>query len=344
MIDPAVPVPVSLPAIEWESVPCPLCGGTDSTFELHAGDLYCGFPGEFTFVRCQACGHVFLNPRPTPATIGLCYPADYLQHQPQTAAAASAATGRPWYARPPFRFIPGLRAFGRFVFDEGQHLIPAPPPQGTARPRALELGCAIGSFLRQLQQQGWEVEGLEPAEPAAARARAERLRVRTGLVENAEFAPATFDAIFAWMVVEHLHDPAGTLRKVWAALKPGGAFCFSVPNAGAWERHVFGRSWMGYDPPRHLQQFSPRTIRRLLTASGFNRIAIHHQRNIRYIFGSLAAGQLARRPHSRWGQTLAAWYRSDPPRWFHLLAFPLAWGLSLIGQGGRLTIVARKPD
>ena len=59
--------PASHNSVAWETTACPLCGETRSTPILRASDLLYRVLGEFSLVRCDACRHVFLNPRPTRA-------------------------------------------------------------------------------------------------------------------------------------------------------------------------------------------------------------------------------------------------------------------------------------
>src|SRR5260370_150357 len=144
----------------------------------------------------------------------------------------------------------------------------------------ISVGHAVGS--------GWEVHALEPAAPPAARlARDPRIHVHRERAEAIDVAPGTFDAVFAWMVVEHLEDPGTVLRKVAAALRPGGYFVFSVPNAGCWEFVAFRSRWYGLDVPRHLWHFTPQTLARLLGACGLRVERVFHQKVLRNITGSL---------------------------------------------------------
>jgi len=213
--------------------------------------------------------------------------------------------------------------------------------------RALELGCAHGAFLDQLRQRGWECVGVEPAGDVAGRARAKGLDVRVGSLEEvvtadqATFASASFDAVFAWMVIEHLHDPVATLRLARELLKPGGWLLFSVPNFGCWERRLFGRFWYALQLPTHLQQFAPATVRRLLESSGYELVELIHQRNVNNLVGSAGLWLRAKFPRCSLGERLIRW--TDNPSALGLCCLaPLAMSLAAIRQCGRLTVVARR--
>lgn len=330
-------------SVSWETTACPLCGEPHSTPILRATDLLYQVPGEFTLARCDACRHVFLNPRPTPDCIGQFYPADYGPFRgSEIRGQRSAATG--------WRSWSWLRRLVLWWIDSRAAPIPNPRPSPlTSRPKALELGCSHGAFLQQLRERGWECVGIEPAAEVASRVAERGFDVRVGSLESAvsadpqAFEPGSFDAIFAWMVVEHLHDPVATLRLARELLKPGGTLSFSVPNFGYWERRAFGQFWYALQLPTHLQHFTSTSLRRLLEVSGFERLELTHQRNVNNLVGSL--GLWLRTKFPRWplGERLIRW--TDNPSTLGLcLLSPLARVLTMLRQSGRLTVIARRRE
>jgi SAM-dependent methyltransferase len=154
------------------------------------------------------------------------------------------------------------------------------------------------------------------------------------------FPAGSFDACFAWMVVEHLHDPLATLREVRRLLRDDGWLVFSVPNYGCWEARVFGRYWHALDLPRHLQHFRPQTLRQMLAQTGFRVERVIHQRNVLNLLGSLALWLRVHRPRSRLGPALIQ-YTNHPRMWPQIALAPLAKLLAWLRQGGRLTVIAR---
>ncbi len=329
--------------VVWEPTNCPLCGAAESRKLLTTSDLLYGFPGEFTLVRCVGCSHVFMNPRPNRATIKWCYPANYAPFQDggieghSSASAENAASARTSCWTSP-RTWNWLRRLVLWWIDSRAAPIPDKPHEHSL---ALELGCAHGSFLVQLQDRGWDCVGVEPSVDASNRATAKGLDVRVGSLEEMDFPLEHFDAVFAWMVVEHLHDPVCTLRHIRGLLKPDGRLYFSVPNFGCWERHLFGRLRYSLSDVTHLHQFTPATLRRLLETCGFELVELIHQRNVNNLVGT--AGFLLKKLFPRWslGERLVRWIDSPTALGLCLLN-PLARFLAAIRQGGRLTIVARR--
>jgi len=283
-----------------------------------------------------------MNPAPTRESLAACYPTGYSQHrEPEAEVESSGPTRQPWYLSRFVRAVPGPRwAYHKLMDTKAQPL----PPIAGAGHRALEIGCATGDFLVQLIKGGWDAQGLELVPAAAEIAAGRGLDITVGSFNVGCFDAESFDAVFAWMVVEHLPDPRGAIDEVLRLLKPGGWFCLSVPNYGSWERRLWARHWKGIDLPRHLQHFTTPVIKRLLQESGFERPEIIYQRNFLYWLGSQGSAMQSRWPDSRLGAKLTTWFYNSPPLWLHFLLGPLAHMLAWIGMTGRLSILVRKPQ
>ena len=355
-----------LNAVSCETTPCLLCGDARSRVVMVATDLLYGCPGEFTLARCEACRHVFLNPRPTLADIGQFYPADYGPFRGGTIADCklqiancgatdnrekrSAADPRSWrWLRRVVLWWIDSRAAPIPKSDISNLKFEISDLESQIPRRGIELGCSHGAFLAQLRERDWECLGIEPAAEVARIAAERGFDVRVGSLESVvaadpqTFVPSHFDAIFAWMVIEHLHEPVATLRLARELLKPGGTLSFSVPNFGCWERRAFGRFWYALQLPTHLQHFTDSSLRRLLQSSGFELVELIHQRNVNNLVGSV--GLWLRTTFPRWslGERLIRWTDNPSAIGLCLLA-PLARLLSLMRQAGRLTVVARRTD
>jgi len=354
-----------------ERIACPLCGSQKSSVVQTSRDNLCGIPGEFAIERCDNCGHRFMNPRPVLECLGDCYPDQYGPHQsvPTATTPPSVASDRgidsadegrvserPLYLRIlPLRYVPGLRQFYNWLMDDRSQPVPVASTAGRSartpeqsgggdsdKPRALELGCATGNYLQRLQNAGWIATGIEPGQRPAAIAKESGLHVHCGTLEACELPSELYDLATAWMVIEHVPDPRDTLQQLHDLLKPGGTLLFSIPNSGCWEPKVFGRYWYVWELPRHLHHFTTKSIHRLLDQIEFTDIKIVYQRNLSNVIGSLALSILARWPESRVGLWLLR-YPDRPTLMLKLFLAPTAHVLSWVGQGGRLTISARRP-
>lgn len=228
----------------FETTPCPMCGAEASAPLVRTGDLL--FPGdaEFQLVSCSHCGHIYQNPRPTPAAIGSFYPEAY---HPFLSAIEDEAS--------PLRRLD--RAFGLRMRCQAVQRAAGRRPG-----RLLDVGCATGVFLDGMRRLGWAVQGVEPSAYAAGYARRRfGLEVFEGLLEEARLPEATFDAITMWDVLEHVHEPRPVLAELARLLRPGGLLVLSLPNPDSLEARLLGEHWLGWDLPRHLNLFRPTQLR-----------------------------------------------------------------------------------
>ena len=137
------------------------------------------------------------------------------------------------------------------------------------------------------------------AGPPSARARGSRPRAprrRRGrpLPEGA------YDVVTMWDVIEHLPDPASTLRAVHSALRPGGVFAVTTMDVDALFPRVAGRFWPWY-MQMHLVYFSRRTLGELLRRSGFEVVEVtRHRRIVRVSYAVSRHRHL--QPHRRAGR------------------------------------------
>lgn len=233
-------------------VPCNLCGSSDfeilypnslregahshtARFRQSDSNLLAG-----QIVRCPHCGLIYNNPTESSEELEEIYRRveddDYL---------------REWaWKRATFRFnVATLESF----IDRG---------------RILDIGCGHGFFLQELDPSRWQRIGLDMAEAAARETRKTGIEVHCTNLERANFPEASFDAITAFHLLEHVFDPRGLLGEVYRILKPGGFIYLELPDMGSVPARMFKRNWW-YIMRFHTYYFSRRTLGELLRSLGF---------------------------------------------------------------------------
>lgn len=313
-------------AVRLESASCPLGCRLDDDLVLQGHDQLHGLLGEYRIVRCAGCGLQRTFPRPTPDTIGYYYPDDYGPYKGTRVSPGGAQEG-------------GVKRklvnLAKRVFDNKSLALPELKPG-----RMLEIGCASGSFLHKMAQSGWKVEGVEFSPVAAKSARALGYQVDIGALETVEKPADSYDLIVGWMVLEHLHQPVQSLRKLASWARRDATLVVSVPNIGSAEARLFGPLWYALHLPNHLFHYDPESIRKVMQAGGWEVERILHHRNIGNIVGSLGYW-LRERGFTRLGKLLVA-FPENGGRLGTFLTFPIALPLAWLGQTGRMTVWAKR--
>ena len=135
---------------------------------------------------------------------------------------------------------------------------------GTGK-RVLDLGCRSGALTRHFLD-GNSVVGLDVDAAALEKAAALGIEpVQASVEEPLPFEDASFDAVVAGDLFEHLQFPDALVSEIHRVLRPGGVLIGSVPNAYRVQtRLLFLRGKPPEDDPTHLRMFSPDAMRALL--------------------------------------------------------------------------------
>lgn len=270
----------------FESVDiCPLCDSEDSETLFANFDRLYYLPGEFTTLRCADCGLIRISPRPTRLEMSNYYPETYSAYRnPATihTLAKYDAPGIKSFIRQSILGELGYFESRRTLVNQLVGKILKPWfferatfgyehrfPQWTENGHALEIGCGNGFFLTFLKELGWEVQGVDLSDHAAAAARALGIDVFVGDILEAPLAAASFDFVRMSHVLEHTFDPLATMKRVRQFIKPTSQVYVEVPNAAGAGAIISGKYWFGWDAPRHLYMFTLETLSRLLVEAGF---------------------------------------------------------------------------
>jgi len=203
----------------------------------------------YRLVACPVCDLIYASPAPGPETLAGAY---------VTAAYDSSEESR-WAART-YRGLlrPVLASLGE-----------------TGLGSALDIGAGDGAFLEELLAAGFcHVEGVEPSDAPRRSARASiRPLIHEGLFSPEVFEGRRFDLITCLQTIEHVHEPLALCRDAWSLLEDGGALFIVCHNRRAASAKLLGRHSPIFDV-EHLQLFSPRSLRQLLSESGFTNVSV----------------------------------------------------------------------
>jgi len=267
--------------IRLENQPyCLLCGKEGKLLYSQLSDNLFSVEGKWNIFTCTDCGLLWLNPRPIKDDIGKLY-TNYHTHQvaSKTRIGGSLKEGvRKSILRSVYGYPVGRSRF----FWLGILLSPLPLVQDTVgakimmldyklRGKLLDVGAGSGEFLKNMQELGWDVSGIDPDPYAAAVAQnAYGISILPQTLDNTSLPDESFDVITLDHVIEHLPDPHESLLKINRLLKPGGLIVVMTPNLDSLGHRRYKKSWLHLDPPRHLYLFQRDSLQKLIKSAEFN--------------------------------------------------------------------------
>lgn len=279
---------------DLEEVSCNLCQSDKGKLVL--------VENSFRILRCPNCGLVYVSPRPKKEDLGEFYNKYFPEESEDL-----------WKKQMLYVFK-----------KEGLYWI----KKNKKKAKVLDVGCGYGFFLKLMNDNGYETFGVEPSKQAVKSARdILGLNVWEGILSGVELPEDYFDIVTFWYVLEHIPDPLEHLSMVYRLLKEKGLIIIRIPNMNInidrilYRFGPLGKRFFLINPPRHLYDYSPLVIKKMLAKSNFQ---------IKKIINSFprTAGnilEMARR---------YLWY------FFAQILFYLSKGRILIGSS--LTIYAQK--
>ncbi len=327
---------------------CYLCGGFGNLVYQGLRDRLFSAPGVWKIRRCadSRCGLMWLDPKPLESELGKLY-ADYYTH-------ADPERGSP--ARRLFKYIRD-GYLNRLCGYNGTNitqiekvaslLLDFYPPKRSdfdfpmrylrllPKGRLLDVGCGAGLTLELAQNSGWAAEGIDVDRKAVENACGKGLRAKVGILSELEFPAGSFDAVVMNHVIEHLYDPAQSLRECRRILRTGGHLLVNTPNTQSLGHQWFGEHWVAIDSPRHLHLFPSKSLRTLVERAGFDEITVDSAMG-------RAAGVLSASKSIR---DTSRFDMSQTPKLYGRFTEMVEWAVGFWrdSAGEELRLVARKP-
>lgn len=278
----------------FEIINCDFCNSSDFSEIMSSKDYYNQIPGEYHIVKCNNCGLIYTNPRPTKQNIAEYYPDNAGYYEPKAANFNNFRNRIIYRIYREYMNYPGRKNFFVKIL-----LLPvflwiyrdikiSGIPKFKKHGNLLDVGCSYGSFLYKMKYLGWSVSGLEFNKKAADYGR-NYLKLN---IKNADFdffeTNEKYDVITLRMVLEHVFSPKDTLLKVYKLLNNNGQIIFSIPDFNGFESKLYKNYAYTLQLPTHLTHFTPETIKKYLSSIGFANIKIYHQKSDRDFIAPLS--------------------------------------------------------
>jgi len=224
-------------------------------------DRLMGFPGEFNLVRCTSCGPKYLNPQLDSFTLRYYYSGEYPGNS--TINLASIVKGRNLKSK----------LLKVMYFHLRMHVLKdiLKVCEINKNTKLLDIGCGNGGFLYFMKEKiGIKGDGIEISKDSADFASKKLgLNIINSSVEDATIK-GKYDLITAFQYFEHEPDPNRLLKKVHSSLNDNGVLLLELPNANSLMFRIFKKYWYNLDIPRHLYNYSPETVTKILEKNGFS--------------------------------------------------------------------------
>lgn len=139
-----------------------------------------------------------------------------------------------------------------------------------------DIGFGFAQALIYFKDKGMEASGVEPSKEGVEYAASQGLEVYMGSIEDFSYVGSRrFDVVTMLNVLEHLCDPAETLKKIKEQLlKPGGLLIIDIPNEFNDFQMIanaeFGLKQWWLCPPNHINYFSASSLKLLLGKCGYD--------------------------------------------------------------------------
>jgi len=268
---------------------CPLCESAEGEFIFWNHDRLHFLRGKFGFVRCKNCDFYRLSPRPTVENLSSFYPAEayYSYQEPEDLKVFQKPENPQGIQKIKEQMRESvLESYGypaklnlwqkifqpvltKYFKERALYGLQDVFPRYTENGRALDIGCGNAETLTYLKLFGWQVAGVDFNEAAAEAAKKFfDIDVFTGRIEDAPFAPESFDFIRMSHVIEHLPFVVDSMKHIASLLKPNGVIYIETPNIEAFSFKHSREYWYPLECPRHLFLFSPQTLHALLEKCG----------------------------------------------------------------------------
>ena len=314
---------------------CPVClSANTSASVLSARDRFFeATTRTFSLSACVGCHCLFIDPLPHEKDLATFYPQHYWSNAVPGVLKSCERVYRRLILRDHVASI--TRAASAVIAEDERPL------------RLLDVGCGSGMLLGLLKQRGFEVLGFDSSESAKEIASTQsKVKVVTGEhVSAAGFATGAFDLVTLFHVIEHTPEPRNILAEVRRILQPNGRILVQVPDIESWQARLCGSRWYGLDVPRHVINYSARSIERLVLDCGFRVRRTRHfnlRDNAAAFASSLCPGLDPASRRIRQESSLVAWAKHLAYVGVVIAGYPLILAESLCGAGGTVMLEAEK--
>lgn len=253
---------------------CPICGSSALVRFISTRDRFQFKPGTFDVDRCQACEHIFQNPRLSIDGLEFYYKDFYDGLGEERLEGIFAHGNGPYLARA--NMVKGHSQPSRWLDVGGGHghfcLLAR-----DVFPQAAFDGLDLSSSVMEAEKKGWTNKSYRGLFPDLAEQISQT---------------ANYDVISMSHYLEHTRDPAAEIAAAARILPEGGHLLIELPDPESRFGQIFKSFWLPWFQPQHQHFLSASNLERLLKTYKFEPVTwhrgeAHHPIDIMFSFGLL---------------------------------------------------------
>jgi 2-polyprenyl-3-methyl-5-hydroxy-6-metoxy-1,4-benzoquinol methylase len=180
-----------------------------------------------------------------------------------------------WRARQISKGFPPIEQRGEYYRRDGRlaYWLSLVDRYGPTKGEVIEVGCAPGVLLSELNKRGFHCVGVEASDTVAAWLRThEALEIRTGVFPGVELPPC--DLFLAFDIAEHTPSPASFWTTIGRLLRPGGTAIVQTPIECKDYEQPFKTRPDWFDDLEHLFLYTDKSVARLAALAGLHMVAL----------------------------------------------------------------------
>lgn len=236
---------------------CKICKSRLQLKYKNLFDIRHGCAGKFQIYECSNCGFMQTRPELKRNEISKIYSKYYPRQKIDLKFISEAGKNMPSKKE---LWLKGLWGTCHYDTKKGE--------------KVLDIGSGVGSSLAEIEALGGKAWGIDPDLNALKIARKLKLNFHHGFLDNCPFKKSYFDLITASQVIEHEPLPLKFLKLCKKNLKGSGRIRLSFPNTGALYKKLWGRNWLHWHIPYHLNHFNRKSFRLLAKKAGLEVVSM----------------------------------------------------------------------
>jgi 2-polyprenyl-3-methyl-5-hydroxy-6-metoxy-1,4-benzoquinol methylase len=181
-----------------------------------------------------------------------------------------------------------------------------------------------------MKKEGLNIEGIEPGPYNKKESLKYNLNISNKNLSDLNKERKKYDLITLNHVLEHIDNPRDTLQGIKKIMNKESILIIGVPNNNSLAKIIFQKNWYQWDIPRHIVNYSTKSLRELLKEERFEIIKTRYNSRPSQFVVSLYYLLNIKRPCKAITGAL------------NLLFLPLTWAINILKIGDQIEIWCKK--